>query len=339
MNSESKKGNNIPVLIAVGVCLFFIKSGFLSFFFLAPLGFIAFKYDYRAAWKTLFLAAVGNAFMAFTLMATRGIPLGQAFWDILYFTVMTLIFTWIVAPPPRLQNQMSADMRLLAGSCLGALLFTAIFFRIMASPGFAENVASWIHVLGSFNRSSGTDVVQTAMIESLNTELVLDAMRSLMLRGASLISCIFLFFVSRQISLTVVHMSRRERASPFFTGVHVYPLIIWVFSASLLLVVLTRIINLEIPEIILWNILILCAILYLAQGLGILQFFLTRPAMPPFLRLSVSILFVVLLFSPVINAVLLAGIVLLGIAENWVGFRTRDKNGPPSTPEAGNGGN
>ena len=338
MNSESLKNKNIPVLIAIAVCLFFVKSGFLSFFFLVPLGFIAFRYDYRTAWRTFFLAALGNAFMAIGTVAIQGIPMSQTYWDILYFTVMTLLFTWIIAPPPFIPYKMSAEVRLVAGSCLGALLFTGIFFRIMATPGFSESISSWIQVLDSFNRS-GSDVVQTALLDSLSTELVMAAMKSLMLRGASLVSCIFLFFASRQISKALVHLSRRERGTSFFAAFHVYPVIIWVFSGSLLLVVLTRIIKLEFPEILLWNIMILCAIMYLAQGLGILQYFLMRPAMPPFLRLAFSVLFFVLLFSPVINAVLLAGIVLLGIAENWVVFRTPDNNRPPSTPEAGDGGN
>ena len=93
--------------------------------------------------------------------------------------------------------------------------------------------------------------------------------------------------------------------------------------------------KLEIPEIILWNILILCAILYLAQGLGILQFFLARPTVSPSFKLLLSVLFIFLFFSPVINVVLLGGVVLLGIAENWVPFRAPKQNGPPSTPEAG----
>ena len=118
---------------------------------------------------------------------------------------------------------------------------------------------------------------------------------------------------------------------------HVYPAIIWVLSASLLLVVLSRITKLGVIEIILWNILVFCVIMYLAQGLGIAQFFLSRPSMPPFLRLVLVVLFIVLVCSPGINAVLLGCVVLLGIAENWVPFRAPRTNGPPSTPEAGDG--
>jgi hypothetical protein len=116
---------------------------------------------------------------------------------------------------------------------------------------------------------------------------------------------------------------------------HVNPIMIWVFSAALLLVVLTRILRMQIPEIILWNILVLCVILYLAQGLGIIQFLLSRSSLSPFLKLALTLLMVFLLFSPFLNMLLLGGFFILGIIENWVPLRVLKKNAPPSTPEAG----
>jgi hypothetical protein len=107
---------------------------------------------------------------------------------------------------------------------------------------------------------------------------------------------------------------------------------IWVLSVSLFLVIAMRILKWTVPEIILWNILTLCAILYLAQGLGILQHITAAPGMPPFLRLALSLLFFILIFSPGINAVVLGLVTLLGIAETWVSFRTPKTDGPSSTP-------
>jgi len=106
-----------------------------------------------------------------------------------------------------------------------------------------------------------------------------------------------------------------------------------------MLVVLSRVARLVVPEIILWNILVLCIILYCAQGLGILQFFLSRPTVPVFLRFFLTVVLIILIFSPAVNAVLLIGIVILGIAENWAPFRAPKPNGPPSTPEGGDRGN
>ena len=279
--------------------------------------------------------------------AARGFPLAGALWDILYFSLMTSIFTWITSPPD-MPVKLSGAVRIIAGSCLGAVLFAVVFFRAMSTPGFSEYLGSLINGFLSLYRSSGSDVVEAALLESLTADAVLSVMKSVILRGGSLITCVFLFFINRQVCLAVVRLSFRGRRVPSsgassrphsFAVFHANPGLIWVLSFSLLLVVVTRMVKLEIPEIVLWNILILCIILYFAQGLGIMQFFLTRNIVPPFLRFFLVVLFIILIFSPIINAILLAGIVLLGISENWVPFRAPKQNGPPSTPEAGDSGN
>jgi len=275
---------------------------------------------------------------------SRGFPPTEIFWDILYFTVMTSIFTGITAPPPFLSERISGGVRFIAGSCLGSLLFLIFFLRTIASPEFSQYLALMVKSLVSYYQSSGSDVVQNALMESFTPEVVMDLMKTIMLRGGSLVSAVMMFFICRQISFAIVMIvlksqGKTPRGTSSLVGFYVYPVIIWVLSVSLLLVVLTKMIKLEIPEILLWNILILCGILYLAQGLGILQVLLARPTVPPFIRLLFSVLFFFLFFSPGINLVLLAGIVLLGIAENWVPIRASKLNGPPSTPEAGDGGN
>ena len=337
----------IPVLVGAGLCLFFPRSGILSFFFLVPLAVLSFRYGYRSAWSALLLAVMGNTLLAFGTMLVQGNPLKRIAWDLLYFTIMASIFTWITSPLPLFSLKMSGGARFIAGSCTGALLYTGIFFRLLASPGFSENLDSLLSIMVSSNISSGSNVVEAALLESINTEDVLNAIKAIMLRGGSLVSCVLQFFVCRQIGLALARFSLRKTSSPEIHSrgtrslvlFHANPVVIWVLSVSLLLVVLASMMKLEIAEIILWNILILCGILYLAQGLGILQVFLARPAVPPFLRFLLSVLFIALIFSPVINVVLLGGVVLLGIAENWVPFRAPKPNGPPSTPEAKDGGN
>jgi hypothetical protein len=182
------------------------------------------------------------------------------------------------------------------------------------------------------------------MFGNYSTEVILETIQTVMLRGGSLVSCVVLFAICRQTGFFLARFAFRkdvvtsQEASSLMLF-RVNPMIIWVFSASLLLVVLTGITRLEIPEIILWNILILCVILYFTQGLGILRFLLSRFALPPFLRIFFFFFLGVALFSPFLNALLLGGLFLLGVAENWAPFRASKKNGPPSTPEAGDNGN
>jgi len=184
--------------------------------------------------------------------------------------------------------------------------------------------------------------MRLAVLEAMNAEQLRSMMKAIMIRGGSLGFCVFMFFICRQLGVTLARFglkgsNRANGAGPsnFLFLFHVYPQVIWIFSFSLMLVVLTKLFNLLIPEILVWNVLLICVMLYLAQGLGIFQFFLTKPSTPGFLKFFLGIAFIFLLFSPVINAVLMGGLILLGIIENWVPLRAPKKNGPPSTPEAG----
>jgi len=337
-------------VIGAGISLIMLKTGFLSFFFLVPLGFVACRYHYRTAWLAFLLAIFGNAVLTVAYAAGKAISFEAVGWEILYYSAITFIFIWIVAAPQSLQTKMSWPVRLVVGGCLGSLLFIFILFRNLDSQAFFEYVNYFVNSLITAYQSAKIDVVQSAMLESLTPEYVMELIMAFMLRGGSLVSCVLLFFVCCQISLIFARLSFRlfgkdprmmisgeaglNGISPLAVF-HVNPMVIWFFSSSLLLVVITRAVKFEIPEIILWNVLVICSILYLAQGLGIMQFILMKPSFPPFLRMILVIAFVFVLFSPFINAFLLGGLVLLGIAENWLPLRVSKQSGPPSTPEAG----
>jgi len=348
-----EKRDFLSALTGAGLSLFMLKSGFLSFFFLVPLGFVAYSCRYRVAWLAFLFTLLGNCILTIAYIAGKAIPLGAAGWDFFYYAVMTFIFIWIIAVPPFFSAKISEPVRLIAGSCLGSLLFSFILFRNMDSQIFLEYVKYIVNSLVSVYQSSGADVVQKAMLETLTPEYVMKMIMAFMLRGGSLVSCVLLFFACSQLSLILVRLSFRLfgknlqgiilreaklKGVNSLAAFHVNPTVIWFFSSSLLLVVFARAIKFEIPEIILWNILVICSILYLAQGLGIMQFFLVRPSISPFLRLLIVIAFVFIFFSPLINAFLFGGLILLGIAENWLPLRVSKQSGPPSTPEAGGGG-
>ena len=339
----------IPALIGAAVSLLLLRSGLLSFFFLVPMGFIACRHEYRIAWAASLFAILGNMVMSFRTASSHGVPLAATTWNLLFFTAMVLIFAWITVPPPDFAERVPLSIRFVTGSCFGALVFIAFFLRLLASPWFPEYVANLVNTLAS----------QNALFEIISTETFLQGMKNVILRGGSLVTCVFMFALCRQLSFILALLIPRKKrkvegANSEETGsagrnslqmsfqkinslmaFRVHPTLIWVFSSSLPLVVLTRMAGLEIPEIILWNVLVLCVILYLAQGLGILQFFLSRTTVSPFLRLLFLVFLFILLFSPLLNMILLTGFVLLGIAENWVPFRVPKQNSPPSTPESG----
>ncbi|MCL2007736.1 MAG: DUF2232 domain-containing protein [Treponema sp.] len=318
----------VPALIGAGVSIFLAISGLFSLLFLVPLGFLAYRYDYRTAWTGFAFIVIGNILLNFGIL-NRDIS------NFLFYIAMAGIFTWIVSPPPA-SNQVPMSIRLSFGSCLGALLLIFIMGRVISTPFFLDYMDS---MLNNFLLSNtGANVVQNALLQSITVEEILDAIMSIMVRGGSLISCILLFTLCRQLGYFLARIILRRKKidiSPSsLVQFHASSILIWVLSISLLLLVLSRLINFKLIEIILWNILILCVILYLAQGIGILQFFLSKPSTPPFMGILFMILFVFLIVSPVLNLVLLVGLTILGITENWVPFRAPKINGPPTTPQA-----
>ncbi|MCL2382046.1 MAG: YybS family protein [Treponema sp.] len=324
----AKKKELVPALVGAGLCLFFSRSGPLAFFFLLPLGFLAFRHGSRAAWSALFFAVAGNTFITLGAAVTLGIPAAGVVWGVLYFTVMALAFTWVTCAPPGFRREVCTTVRLVTGSCLAALFLAGMFLRATSSPAFVEHI-------------SGSAMMRTALLSGLTAEAFVRSVTSVVLRGGALVSSALLFFLCRQVCFILARLFNKNRSAQTqpAAGFHAPVAVIWVLSGSLLMVVLASMASLEIPEIVLWNILTFCGILYFVQGMGILQWFLARPAVTPLLRLLFCVLFVVLVFSPGINVVLIGGVVLLGIAENWVPFRAPKSNGPPFTPQAGDGGN
>ena len=331
----------IPALIGAGICLFFSRSSLLVLFFLLPLGFLAFRYGHRVAWGAVVLLTAGNMLIAMGTVLTRGFALTGIFWGVFYFATAAALFVWVITPPAAFPVKACGTVRLVIGAGVSSLVLIVMLLRAMTSPGFLEHVTAITNSVTAA-RQGTSDVVQTALLSEVTPEMTLNFIRTTVLRGGALISSVLLFFLCRQFSFLLARLfARNKPLGVSFQDVNsllafrVHPTVIWVFSGSLLLAVMASRALFEIPEIILWNILIICGILYLAQGVGIVQFFLARPTVTPPLKLLFCVMLFVLILSPGINVILFGGVVLLGIAENWVPFRVSKSNGPPSTPEAG----
>jgi hypothetical protein len=92
-----------------------------------------------------------------------------------------------------------------------------------------------------------------------------------------------------------------------------------VFSLALLLVCTGAFFDLPALEIPAWNVLVVCAFLYLVQGAGAASSLLAKA--PPILRLALPILVILTAFNPPILIALLGLLVLLGLADVWVAFK------------------
>jgi hypothetical protein len=259
-------------------------------------------------------------------------------WIVLYYTVMSVVFFWIMTPPAQGPGflRVRTAYRLILGSLSGAVIFLVMVYNSANSPGFSALIRSQAEMISSFYiSSSGADAARRSFLESAVTpEMVLEILKLAAFRGGAVVSCLFLFFISRQISLSLAWMIRRVRPAGQ-RGLQVFfapPFLIWVLSFSLLAILLFRVLRIPFIETVAWNVLVICTMLFLAQGGGVALFMVSRRMMPPVMRILLNVLVIVLIFSPGINAFVLGGLVLLGIAENWVPFRAPKPNGSSSTP-------
>jgi hypothetical protein len=357
----------LPLLIAGAVTVVLMRSGFLAFFFLCPLGFVAAVYGGFPAWGAAVLAAAGDLLLSSVLLHYGGGNFGDALPGFIYFTVMIFSFLWIMAPPrfgPGILRVRTACR--FAGSSVIASL--ALFLMVLVPVnrgGFSAFLQSQAEAISAlFVSTAGADAARRALLEeNASPGRIREFIQSVSLRGGAVASCMLLFFINHQLSLAGAGVVWRRRLtaaargrggsqnlkdSPAGAGHGKEPQyrldtfrsaaglrnfylsgsVIWILSFSILAVVLTEAAGFAVPGIAAWNVLVICGLMYLAQGAGIVLCFLSRRG--PMMRIAMNIMIIVMIFSPGINAFALGLLVLLGIAENWLPLRAPKTDGSPT---------
>jgi hypothetical protein len=353
LNSEISGGGKpdfpvlFPALIGAAVSVGLNRSGFLGFLFLLPFGVNAFCFGAASSWFCAFFAIAGDGLFALWAGIFLHLPFNTLIPGMVYFSVIVLGFTWIAAPPARfpLFLRPRTVYRLVFSSAAGALALVFLAYTSGTETGFLAMLRSQAEFFVSlYNASIGADVVEQSLSgQYINVDNVVAVIKAVTLRGGAVFSCMLLFFVSRQFSLLIARIARRPFPGGNFTGFHTSSRQIWVLSFSLAAVLAGRLLG-ERPvaqtaalfaEIVSWNILVICVMLYLAQGGAVLTYWYSRWVIPPFFRFLLNFLFIIVVFSPGINAVFLAALILLGIAENWLPLRVSGTNGSSPTPGSG----
>ncbi|MDR1506897.1 MAG: hypothetical protein LBI67_07310 [Treponema sp.] len=319
---SNEGGKFVSVGIAAGAAVLsvsLIRMGAVGVLFLLPLALAGFFGGERPLWFAAFLAVLGNGFLLFSVW--RG---GQAdpvilVWNGLYYTVMVVVFCWINAGKGKRALFVSIPpvYRLAVGALAASAVIIPGFLAVMENREFVRFLVSNLEAVYG---NTGLDI----------GEFIL-SLEYLGIRGGVLVSVLFFFAVSRQLAVFIMWVFRHEKPDAGLVSFKNGRFLIWVLSFSLGAVLVGKTAGLEALEAGAWNILILCAILYLAQGGGIALYFLIR--LPPFYRLAANLILLILLFRPGINAFLLGILILAGIIENWVPIRAAG-SGPPPTPGA-----
>ena len=303
--------NNAPLVCSrkvVAICaalsILFVKTGFLSFFFLAPLGYAVLV---TGSMRLTFLAAAAaNIAVSFLMQLFVNANVSNMLLDIVYFSVVCLAFIWIMGG-----KSLRTAYRLLLGSAAGALAFLFILINNRNDSGFNVFLAEMSKTLSSILGSGMTP------------EYILELMKSISLRGGALLSMIFVFFLNRQIVQAVMWFFKRQKPSTSLMQFFTPPNIIWVLSGAIVTLLLTRTFRIEFFEIIAWNVFCVCALFFLTQGAGIALFLLEKRS--PVFRLTINFAVIFIILSP-LNTIALAALLILGIAEIWLPIRAKQIN-------------
>jgi hypothetical protein len=334
----------LPFLVTLGLSTLFLRSGLLSFLFLVPVGFAALTSNPQTAWAAAMAAAVFNGFLTafftffFSSAAGNG-SLGIIGLDILVIALSSASFLWIMIPPATGLLSLKTPYRIIIGSTVSFLVFLLILFGFSNGETFNLFIESQTEALLKIYTTQSGNAAAEGMERFLNSGRLAGIIRNIILRGGGFSSCLFLLALSRETAFFFAgrYFKRRGMPAPFaslsgrLAAFHADFFPVWILSFSLLAVLVFRLSAVSPAETVAWNVLFASAALFLAQGTGILSFFLSRLKKGSRFFFLVAIIFMFL--SPGLNAFFLGALTLLGIAENWLPLRVLKTGGPSSTPE------
>ena len=350
----------LPPVIAGGFTILFARLVFFVPFFLVPMGFFV-----RSGQKTTrqiviatSLGILGNALVglisgSLTEM-TSGLYYGIVA-DTVYFSILILVFIWAINPAPIVFKgiRIRTAYRLAIASLVASLALLPLVWIARRDEGLVAFITSQAEALVTAAKdAAGADVVQRSLLErDFSADTLTSLMGMALSRGASLGHMVFLT-LSVRIADTILAFRERARfakalttgtaelhdmrrlSPPSLSGFRNTPYLVWVLIGTLCSVLGSIVLKMEYMEIVSWNLLSVCAFLYLAQGLAIVSFNLARPGVPRMMRPLAAFMTVLLLFRPGINAALIVVLAIIGVAENWLPLRVAGKTEPPPTPGA-----
>jgi len=298
----------VTLLVCTALSLIFLKTGFLSLFFLAPLGYAIII---TGSFMPIFITAAAANIILIIIQSFSKFDIGNTLIEVLYLMTVLLGFTWIVGG-----KFMRTAYRFVIASSVCAVIF--LIFINSPTSGFFEMFSKTVEELFGNGADSEVQVKNLLFSKTFTPQRLTELAKIFLLKGGALIGMFFLFFVNRQVAVSVVSMIKRQKINSGLTAFYAPANTIWILSGALATIVLTSVFEIEILGILAWNVFVVCAIIFLAQGVAILMYWMTLKSNA--FRLIINVLIIVVLFSP-LNSFAIMALVLLGIIDNWRPFR------------------
>jgi tryptophan-rich sensory protein len=235
--------------------------------------------------------------------------------NLVYYCLIVAGFTWVVAPfgPSR-------RLRTVYRLCIAAVIST-IAMLATVQMGAEGGIASFVN-----QQVDGINTYYTTLKPGasppFNVDSATNIVVNLLYKGGALASVMLFFYVSRQIAGFIGRIIGREERKPCLESFHAGFSTIWFLLGALVVSALAFYFKKDMPEILALNLGVLCCLLYLGQGWGMVLSFLARhsPRRPSGLFLP-TVIFLVCVMG--FNAIFLAALALMGIVENFLPLKFR----------------
>lgn len=327
-----------PALIGAALSILLARLFTFAPFFLVPLGVVAQMSGAVPVALAAVLTVVLNWVVGFILAPeARMTAVGVAV-DTAYFGVLVGTFCWAIYGAYGLgrRGKFRRAYRISAAAVVSSLALIPVAYLARRDEGLVAFMREQaVAIADMYKSAAGADVVQRSIVErAMTPETITSLFTAVLTHGAVFAHAAF-FAVSWRISLSIAALRRPylRNVAPLVAFRNDFPLI-WVLIASILTTLASFLLPsayLSIPG---WNLLLLCALLYGAQGLGVIAYNLARPGVPRLVRFVAFFLILITLFRPGINAFVLLVIAGIGVAENWLPLRAPKTPEPPPTPGA-----
>jgi hypothetical protein len=307
----------VPPLISAGISIaLFQGGGFFYILFLVPLGILAYISSTKIAWIACAIAFIGNilVFLVALFYDNQVADWIVFAWKCGSIGLVLALWTWIMSPP--FQSFSTANRLVISGAVV-FILFLIDIFRTDYSV-FLQYMETSVKNTLDFTAESGIVQVDLDAIEVRN---VINKTISFILNGAGLAVMLVFFAINRQVSVFLSQIVKPTKKTRHLTDYHVESRLIWLLIFALLGAVSFRRAGLSAMEVIAWNVVTVCIFLYTVQGLGIVFYYLSKTARSSITRLFQVVLITIIVIMPVINLIVCGGVLVLGIAENWVPLR------------------
>ena len=325
----------VRAFVCAALCVAMVRVGLFSLLFLVPLGFSAVAYGAYVAWTAFAVATLGNLVLVAVLSLSGGLGSAWIGFEALYFGLTAAGFAWVMAGNPpwdfgRTLPKVRTLYRFVAASAVATVMLL-VTSRFLWDGGLSDLVPMIEPIVSGYIESaSGGDAVRRSSMElALNPQRLVETVSSVVIRGGALISAVLLLFFSRQAAFVVARLFRRRRGEAGdLTGFFAPRRTLLILTISLPAVLLGRSLSSITTEVVAWNLIVMCVVVFLAQGAGIVLFNLARRQLPTIVKVFTGILLAIVVLSPGINLFALGALPVLGILENWLPMRTLKQDTP-----------